>query len=89
MENLLNGFNNGRDITNGVGGNDPITFKVPINYYDDDYDDDYDFDNNDDDDWYERQQDELYERACNCTCGAWQNIKGKTVHVADCCCGAE
>mgnify|MGYP001017247241 CR=1 FL=1 len=56
--------------------------------YDEDYDDD-DFDNDDSEDWEERRQEELYERACNCTCGAWQNIKGQTIHVADCCCGAE
>jgi hypothetical protein len=60
--------------------------------YDEDYDEDFDddeYDNDDSDDWEERRQEELYERACNCTCGAWQNIKGQTVHVADCCCGAE
>lgn len=43
----------------------------------------------DDDDWEYRKSEELYERACNCSCGAWQNINGITVHVADCCCGAE
>jgi hypothetical protein len=55
-----------------------------------DYNDEDDAHDNDDlDDWEERRQEELHERACNCTCGAWQNIKGQTVHVADCCCGAE
>ena len=53
--------------------------------------DEQDYD--DDDDFYERQAErkaeELWERACECTCGAWQNINGKTIHVADCCCGAE
>ena len=38
----------------------------------------------------ERKQEELAERAANCTCGAWQFAKdGSVVHVADCCCGAE
>jgi hypothetical protein len=43
----------------------------------------------DDTDWAERKEEELQERASNCTCGAWQIINGQAVHVADCCCGAE
>jgi len=58
-----------------------------------DYDDYFDDDEYDDDDFYDDYQDrleeELFERACNCTCGAWQHINGVTYHVADCCCGAE
>jgi hypothetical protein len=58
---------------------------------DDFYDDDFDeYDNDNDDDYYERQQEELQERAMNCTCGAWKLGKsGEVYHVADCCCGAE
>lgn len=38
----------------------------------------------------ERQEEEYYERACSCTCGAWQVGKdGRGYHVADCYCGAE
>ena len=72
-------------------GNCANRVLATVHYIDDDiFYDDYDDDNDyDDDDYYERQQEELYERACNCTCGAWQNINGQTVHVADCCCGAE
>ena len=59
-------------------------------YYDDDDDDDYCGDDDDDDDYFERQQEELQERASNCTCGAWQVSKtGEVYQVADCCCGAE
>ena len=48
------------------------------------------FENYDDDDYYERQQEELQERAFECTCGAWKLGKsGEVHHVADCCCGAE
>lgn len=51
----------------------------------------------DDDDWYdldelqkEIEEEEKYERASNCTCGAWIITKrGNVYHVADCCCGAE
>lgn len=39
--------------------------------------------------YIEQREKELEERAMNCSCGAWQNIKGRIVHVADCCCGAE
>ena len=61
--------------------------KIPIDFDDDeDYDDDY----YDDDYYWERIEEELQERAYNCTCGAWQITKsGEVVHVADCCCGAE
>ena len=53
--------------------------------------DDFDeYDNDNDDDYYERQQEELQERAMYCTCGAWKLGKsGEVYHVADCCCGAE
>lgn len=65
------------------------TNNIPEDWYDDE-DEDYE---EDEDDFYERQwerkQEELWERAENCTCGAWQNIDGQTLHVADCCCGAE
>ena len=57
----------------------------------DDFDDYDDSDENDyEDDFYERQQEELQERAMECTCGAWKLGKsGEVYHVADCCCGAE
>jgi hypothetical protein len=55
---------------------------------DDDFDDDSD--EYDPDDFYERQQEELQDRAMDCTCGAWKLGKsGEVYHVADCCCGAE
>jgi len=51
---------------------------------------------NDDDenDWEtdeeEDEEQERFERACSCTCGAWQLSKdGNPIHVADCYCGAE
>jgi hypothetical protein len=48
--------------------------------------DDYD----ENDDWQERQDEEDYERACSCTCGAWVVGKdGRGYHVADCFCGAD
>ena len=55
----------------------------------DDEDEDYD-----ERDWVleeeERQEEEDFERASSCTCGAWIiNKNGKGVHVADCYCGAE
>ena len=54
-------------------------------YDEDDYSDEYN-----PDDFYERQQEELQERAMECTCGAWKLGKsGEVYHVADCCCGAE
>jgi hypothetical protein len=44
----------------------------------------------DDDDYMERHEEEMQERASNCTCGAWKMSKnGEVFHVADCCCGAE
>ena len=63
-----------------------------VHYIDDDvFYDDYDEDSDyDDDDYFEREQEELQERAMNCTCGAWKMSKsGEVYHVADCCCGAE
>lgn len=70
---------------------DPLLATVHFandDFYDDDFDE-YDEDE-DDDDYYERQQEELQERAMNCTCGAWKLGKsGEVYHVADCCCGAE
>ena len=51
---------------------------------------------NDDDerDWDEEDEEnedqERFERACACTCGAWQIDKnGNAIHVADCYCGAD
>jgi hypothetical protein len=62
--------------------------KVPNDFYDDD--EDYDDDYYDDDYYQERREEELQERASNCTCGAWRMSKtGEVFHVADCCCGAE
>ena len=72
---------------------EPVLATVPsiADYYDEDFDDYDDRDENDyDDDFYERQQEELQERALDCTCGAWKLGKnGEVYHVADCCCGAE
>ena len=66
---------------------EPLTeVKIPDGYWDDEFDDES---QGDDDDWEERKAEELFERACNCTCGAWQNHNGETFRVADCCCGAE
>jgi hypothetical protein len=54
-----------------------------------DLEDDYDgFD--DEDEEMERWDQEDYERALACTCGAWVvGNDGKGYHVADCFCGAE
>lgn len=59
--------------------------------------DEYDDDDFDDSCWrdheldlQEQQEEEDFERACNCKCGAWVVGKdGKGYHVADCYCGAE
>ena len=56
-----------------------IEYEKWLDEQDEDYYEDYE----------ENKAQELFERACECTCGAWQNINGQTVHVADCCCGAE
>lgn len=38
----------------------------------------------------EREEEEKYETALSCTCGAWViNERGNPIHVADCYCGAE
>lgn len=37
----------------------------------------------------EERQEELFERAAACTCGAWVAKDWEVYHVADCCCGAE
>jgi hypothetical protein len=39
----------------------------------------------------ERRENERFERALNCECGAWviSQDKTKVLHVADCICGAE
>jgi hypothetical protein len=52
-----------------------------------DLDDDWD-QYDEDDEELEREMEE-YETALNCTCGAWQLIKGRAIHIADCFCGAE
>lgn len=53
-------------------------------------DDIFDDDLHDDDYYWEREQEELQQRAMDCECGAWQILKtGVVIHVADCCCGAE
>ena len=65
---------------------DRVLATVPFDDYFDD-DDDY---FGDDDDYMERHEEEMQERASNCTCGAWKMSKsGEVFHVADCCCGAE
>lgn len=52
-------------------------------------------DQNEDELWYDEdeidsEEEEKYERASNCTCGAWIiTERGNVHHVADCCCGAE
>lgn len=57
-------------------------------------------DQNEDDLWYDgdyddtedmtREEEENYDRATSCTCGAWvMTEKGNVFHVADCYCGAE
>lgn len=53
--------------------------------------DEYDnWDDEDEDDIEERRETERYERALNCSCGAWQISKtGTVIHVADCYCGAD
>lgn len=44
----------------------------------------------DEDDEMDREEEDNYDRACNCTCGAWIiTERGNVHHVADCCCGAE
>jgi hypothetical protein len=73
----------GNELTTEAEINHGICYDCAIFDIDED-DDDYD-----DDDWQERKEQELYERACECTCGAWQHKDGVTYHVADCCCGAE
>ena len=53
-------------------------------------DEELDFgDDEDEDDILERQENERFERALNCTCGAWVTNGIKVAHVADCICGAE
>ena len=37
----------------------------------------------------EAEEERLMDIAMRCTCGAWRNINGKVLHLADCCCGAE
>ena len=81
-----------KEIINGEKGNDVNRVLATVHYIDDDvFYDDYDEDSDyDDDDYYEREHEELQERAMNCTCGAWRMSKsGEVYHVADCCCGAE
>lgn len=44
----------------------------------------------DEDDIEERRENERYEMALNCSCGAWIIGKsGNILHCADCICGAE
>jgi hypothetical protein len=43
----------------------------------------------DEEDIEERRENERFERALNCTCGAWVINQNKVLHVADCVCGAE
>ena len=53
-------------------------------------DEDLNFDDDEDeDDILERQENERFERALNCTCGAWVTNGSRVAHVADCICGAE
>jgi hypothetical protein len=50
------------------------------------------FDEDDDeDDILERRENESFERALSCSCGAWILSQDKTnvLHVADCICGAD
>lgn len=53
-------------------------------------DDDEDYFDEDEISEQDRQEEEDFERACACTCGAWVvGSNGKGIHVADCYCGAE
>lgn len=45
-----------------------------------------DFDRDDEDEWREQEE---YEIALNCTCGAWGIRNNRVYHIADCICGAE
>jgi hypothetical protein len=80
-------INCGQELTTDAEINHGICYDcATFDLDDDDYEDD--------DDFYERleeqKQEELWERAHECTCGAWQHDnKGNVFHVADCCCGAE
>lgn len=58
---------------------------------DDEINDMFGDDEEDGDDLIERRENERYERALNCSCGAWCLSQDKTrvLHVADCVCGAE
>jgi len=79
MAETLNTYENGNCANR-------VLATVPFDDYFDD-DDDY---FGDDDDYMERHEEEMQERASNCTCGAWKMSKnGEVFHVADCCCGAE
>lgn len=52
-------------------------------------DEEFDWADEDEDDILERQENERFERALNCSCGAWIITHDKVAHVADCICGAE
>jgi hypothetical protein len=43
----------------------------------------------DEDEIEERRENERFERALNCSCGAWVVKNNNVLHVADCVCGAE
>lgn len=45
--------------------------------------DDRDFE---EEDWEEQQEREMEDMYLDCKCGAYQLVKGKIIHVADCCC---
>lgn len=57
----------------------------------DEYECDESDEEEDEDDILERRENESFERALNCDCGAWvlSQDKTKVLHVADCICGAE